>query len=636
MAIKRLWDALKIHKGRRTRLLSGLFLMKSGASPLICMKRRGIRYRFYPSALSMALWIKPFARESVVESFIRRYLRPGDVVVDAGANIGTLTLLASTCVGKTGKVHAFEPHPQVFSYLKGNVILNGCDNVHLHDCALGNENGEITFSDQKADDFNCVLLHGSGIPVPIRKLDDLNIDDNPVALLNVDVEGYEKFVFEGGLDLLRRVKCIVIEVWDEHFRRFGYQFPDLYRLLDQQGFGVFELTGEILSAVPRDRKVTRCTNFYATRTPEELIQRTGHYLQPERRENERPFFSIVTPIWNRSDSLRRCFDSVFAQTFQDYELIAVDDGSTDNSVEIMSGYRDPRLRIIRLPENRGVCGARHVGTGLSRGRWVLSLDTDWALLPHTLEKLADMARQAAPDVGIIGGCARADTGEIWPSKPFPPGPFGFVEYLRWCDREGASDYVPCRRREVFDQIQWPTDRRLERQFHLSVARNWKMWVTDEVIARAYTDSPNRITGDRSAGGLARQLQMAAPMAEDCAEILARFGKDLKQYAPREYWTMFVSASLYSFQAGWRLTGLKYAFSAWIRRPWAIQVPAMAMVGLFGPDALLAARKSGRLRQAFNYFHRLVMGASASRAQSTGPDPTAGSSPKNNTGARENG
>ncbi len=64
-----------------------------------------------------------------------------------------------------------------------------------------------------------------------------------------------------------------------------------------------------------------------------------------------PKISVCMPMFNASRYLRECIDSILAQTFTDFELLIADDGSTDNSVEIVASYTDPRIRLIRRPHD---------------------------------------------------------------------------------------------------------------------------------------------------------------------------------------------------------------------------------------------------------------------------------------------
>jgi glycosyltransferase involved in cell wall biosynthesis len=93
---------------------------------------------------------------------------------------------------------------------------------------------------------------------------------------------------------------------------------------------------------------------------------------------ESPFFSIITPVYNRADLVGETIDSVLAQDFTDFELILIDDGSSDNSVQILEEYakKDQRIKCILLPQNFGRCLARNEGLKNARGKWICHLDSD--------------------------------------------------------------------------------------------------------------------------------------------------------------------------------------------------------------------------------------------------------------------
>ncbi|HPS57432.1 MAG TPA: glycosyltransferase family 2 protein [Spirochaetota bacterium] len=95
-----------------------------------------------------------------------------------------------------------------------------------------------------------------------------------------------------------------------------------------------------------------------------------------------PFFSIIIPAYNRYDQLKRSIDSVLAQTFSDYELIVVDDGSTDRTPEIESLYHG-KLRYIKQ-QNLGVSAARNCGILHSRSEHITFLDSDDEWNPRKL------------------------------------------------------------------------------------------------------------------------------------------------------------------------------------------------------------------------------------------------------------
>lgn len=111
-----------------------------------------------------------------------------------------------------------------------------------------------------------------------------------------------------------------------------------------------------------------------------------------------PLVSIIMPTYNRADTILRAVRSIQEQTFTDWELIVVDDGSTDNTVELIEGC-DPRLKLIRQ-ENQGTAGARNNGLRASTGDYIAFLDSDDAWLPHHLELSASFL-SAFPDEQFV-------------------------------------------------------------------------------------------------------------------------------------------------------------------------------------------------------------------------------------------
>lgn len=100
--------------------------------------------------------------------------------------------------------------------------------------------------------------------------------------------------------------------------------------------------------------------------------------------------SIVLPVYNAEPYLRECLDSVLSQTYSDFELIAVDDGSTDSSLGILREYQDPRIRVFSLSENRGISEARNKGLSEVKGELVAFIDADDIYRPMFLSRMIDM------------------------------------------------------------------------------------------------------------------------------------------------------------------------------------------------------------------------------------------------------
>lgn len=101
-------------------------------------------------------------------------------------------------------------------------------------------------------------------------------------------------------------------------------------------------------------------------------------------------FSVVIPTYNRADLLRRTLETVFAQQFKDFEVIVVDDGSTDHTESVVGGWGE-RVRYLRA-QNSGPGAARNLGINEARGEYVAFLDSDDLWFPWTLESFAALIR----------------------------------------------------------------------------------------------------------------------------------------------------------------------------------------------------------------------------------------------------
>ncbi len=109
-----------------------------------------------------------------------------------------------------------------------------------------------------------------------------------------------------------------------------------------------------------------------------------------------PRVSVILPVFNRTATIGRCVDSIRAQTFTDWELVVVDDGSADDSAAIISAYRDPRFRILRHEKNRGAAAARNTAMRDARGEFLAWIDSDDEWLPAKLaQQLALLERTGA-------------------------------------------------------------------------------------------------------------------------------------------------------------------------------------------------------------------------------------------------
>jgi FkbM family methyltransferase len=184
--------------------------------------------------------------------FFRRFLRPGDVVLDVGANIGVFTLVSAAAVGPSGRVIAFEPAAETFARLLGNVELNGFANVRCVRSALSDRAGEATLASSVGgfDAWNSLAdvpytggeFRRETVPVQTldRFLEGAEIP-RPVTLMKLDVEGLEARVLKGARRLLARDDAPVLQVefTDAAAEAAGSSCGELYGLLVEYGFRMY-------------------------------------------------------------------------------------------------------------------------------------------------------------------------------------------------------------------------------------------------------------------------------------------------------------------------------------------------------------------------------------------------------------
>lgn len=111
-------------------------------------------------------------------------------------------------------------------------------------------------------------------------------------------------------------------------------------------------------------------------------------------------FSIVIPVYNTEKYLQKCLNSIFSQKFTDFEVICVDDGSTDNSLNVLALYKD--IKVIKQT-NKGSGVARNIGLQQAKGEYVLFIDSDDWLVDGAFEKLISAVKNSDLDILIFGG-----------------------------------------------------------------------------------------------------------------------------------------------------------------------------------------------------------------------------------------
>jgi glycosyltransferase involved in cell wall biosynthesis len=114
-----------------------------------------------------------------------------------------------------------------------------------------------------------------------------------------------------------------------------------------------------------------------------------------------PRITVVLPVYNGKMYVREAIQSVLDQTFADFELLVIDDGSTDGTLEVLSSFTDSRLRIISFPTNQGLVTALNTGLSQARTEFIARMDADDICMPQRFERQVRFL-EAHPDVSICG------------------------------------------------------------------------------------------------------------------------------------------------------------------------------------------------------------------------------------------
>ena len=290
-----------------------------------------------------------------------------------------------------------------------------------------------------------------------------------------------------------------------------------------------------------------------------------------------PRVSVVIPSYNRAECIEKAIDSVLEQTVDDIEIILVDDGSTDNTREIVLNKYGDQVRYV-YQENQGIPGARNTGIKNARGDYIAFLDSDDYWRPGKLERQMSLAEEH-PEYGLLASrCDKIQcAGHI--KKPNRP--------LSYQSRRGKSGWVlndlfqanfirtsaVIIRRDCFDKVGL-FDEKLKQtddyDLWLRMAAEYQVGFINEFLT-VYVDNPNGISGDGLIGRL------------DCLYALEK--SYLKQKIPEKLYNLRMAQNYFAvgrhyLQRGDREKGLAFLKKARRMAPLHLKYIVYFIKGLF--------------------------------------------------------
>ncbi len=226
-----------------------------------------------------------------------------------------------------------------------------------------------------------------------------------------------------------------------------------------------------------------------------------------------PFFSVVIPVYNRAALLADAIRSVLAQSCGDFEIVVVDDGSSDDPGRVVEGFGDARIRFLSQP-NRGGGAARNAGIDMARGRFVAFLDSDDVYLPGHLASMRALLEGTADTAGYARMIVDRGGGRTFmkPPRAIRPGE-DMASYLL-CDRGFVPTITLAVARETAARVRYHEDLRAaeDTDFAIRLALAGQRFAMVEAPGAVWKDvpDPDRTSAGRKGGRMIPWLEQMRP------------------------------------------------------------------------------------------------------------------------------
>lgn len=251
----------------------------------------------------------------------------------------------------------------------------------------------------------------------------------------------------------------------------------------------------------------------------------------------RPQISIVLPTYNRPQLLKKAVESILIQTFDDFELIIINNGSEKETAEVLANFtQDSRIKIISLEKNVGFASACNLGFDLVQGVWFTIMSDDDSLLPHALERLMSVPERIDPKINAVSCNCFSSINNQFTGKGLPQT--GYVE---------AKDIILSCVGEFWGITR--TDLLGDRRFNPKLSDDVNhLWYQIDIIAnRYYLHEGLKMYDDGVGGRLSSPSRFRLPRsrAEHYKNLYqeSAYWEILSEYAPERYKSRLIKACI---------------------------------------------------------------------------------------------
>nr|WP_320161285.1 glycosyltransferase family 2 protein [uncultured Methanoregula sp.] len=280
--------------------------------------------------------------------------------------------------------------------------------------------------------------------------------------------------------------------------------------------------------------------------------------------NSEPFFSIIITTFNRAHLLPRAIQSALDQTYMKFEVIIINDGSMDNTSEVISLFNEKKIRYFVEPVNKGVLSAKNKGFDLALGEYVFFLDDDDEMVPDALEIFAQTVRKCDNKAVKF---FYFDSIEVESERYCGDGYSNYEEYVTFQDilcGKLNGDYGHVWNREAvgnnrFDERLWGNEGLLLLQLHKQNV-DYLGYYTPKTVLKVYREHGQRICNTSCLINLKKLILTKTIYIQD-------YGNDLKKLCPKMFAAHLSSLGFYQVLDGQTVEGrrnlarsLKYVFS----------------------------------------------------------------------------